>query len=250
MPDTDDTAGGLRRLIFPLPPLGPDQSAGRNHQSVTEMVSDHIRERIVTGELRPGAKIDQDQVSQDLGISRIPVREALIQLTAHGYIESVPRRGAFVAKLTVQDIEDHFEMVSALFEIAARRGAKHITCEQFRYLTGVHLEATTTQDPSRKLELATEFYRYLHRLGRTSGQFLRTLGFVARALPNDFYFSSSRSPATETVYRERMLLTLENHDSDAAAKVTEEHWRASAKVTTEEMHARGYWSEPNPRVVG
>jgi len=241
--DTDDTADALHPPLFHPPPLGPDQAAGRSHQSVTELVSDHIRERIVTGELKPGAKVDQDQISQTLGISRIPVREALIQLTANGYIESIPRRGAFVAKLTVQDFEDHFEVVSALFEISARRAAEHVTDEQLQYLKKVHLEASTAQDTASRMALAIEFYRYLHRLRRTSGQFLRTLQFVARALPNDLYFSTARSLATETVYRERTLLALENHDSEAAAQAAEEHWRASAKVTIDEMRSRGYWSE-------
>ncbi|MBX7430503.1 GntR family transcriptional regulator [Mycobacterium sp. Y57] len=214
----------------------------RNHQSLKEMASDYIRDGVISGSLAPGTKVDQDQIADELGISRLPVREALIELTSRGFVESIPRRGAFVAKLTVQDIEDHFEMTSLLFGLTAQRAAKLITREQLRHLQQLHTEATTTQDLSNRLSLTFEFYRIINHMG-TSERLLRTLQFLALALPNDFYFNTSRWPATETVYRERVLTALENHDAEAAAKATEEHLRTCARITIEELRARGYWTD-------
>lgn len=223
--------------------FGAPRGGRRNHQSLKDMASNYIREGIVSGRLGPGAKVDQDQIADDLGISRLPIREALIELTAKGFVESIPRRGAFVVTLTVQDIEDHFEVVSLLFGLTARRAVKHITDEQLRGLQRLHTEATTTQDPPTRLALTYEFYRALNRVG-TSERLLLTLRFLAFALPNDFYFSTPRWPATETAYRERVLAALESRDGRAAVKAAEDHFRTCAKVTTEDLQSRGYWSQP------
>lgn len=222
--------------------FGPSRKGRRNHQSLTDMAAEYIREGVVSGRLGPGAKVDQDQIANALGISRLPVREALIELTAKGFVESFPRRGAFVVTLTVQDIEDHFEVISLLFGLTTRRAAAQITDAQLRQLQQLHAEITTTQDRSARLALSFEFTKNINRIG-TSDRLLQKMWFLTLALPTDFYFSTTRWPATETVYRERILAALENHDAEAAAKASEEHLRACAKVTIDELRSRGYWSE-------
>lgn len=236
-PDDDSPDGPRESVLFGIAPGGR-----RNHQSLKEMASDYIREGIVSARFGPRAKVDQDQIAEELGISRLPIREALVELAARGFVESIPRRGAFVVKLEIQDVEDHFEVVSLLFALTARRAADHITVEQLRGLQKLHTEITTTQDLANQLALTYEFYRAINRVG-TSERLLLTLRFLAFALPNDFYFSTSRWPATETVYRERVLTALENRDAHAAAKAAEEHFRTCAKVTIDELRSGGYWSE-------
>ena len=106
----------------------------------------------------------------------------------------------------------------------------------------LHSATTNTQDPAKRLALTFQFYRLINRIG-TSPRLLLTLQFLAFALPNDFYFSTSRWPATETVYRERTLAALESRDPDRAAAAAEEHLLTCAKVTVDELRERGYWSQ-------
>lgn len=239
MPGSNDGTPGTptEALLF-----GSTPDTRRNHQSLKEMASNYIREGIVSGRLGPRAKVDQDEIAEELGISRLPIREALIELTAKGFVESIPRRGAFVVTLTVQDIEDHFDVVSLLFGLTARRAAKNITAEQLRGLEKLHTEITNTRDAATRMALTFEFYRAINRVG-TSERLLLTLRFLAFALPNDFYFTTPRWPAMETAYRERVLNALEKRDARAAVKAAEEHFGSCAKVTIDELRARGYWSE-------
>jgi DNA-binding GntR family transcriptional regulator len=237
--DSDDEAPHVRTGTALFDGAG---SRRPNHQSLKETASDYIREGVVSGRLGPGTKVDQDEIADALGISRLPVREALIELAAKGFVESIPRRGAFVVKLTPLDIEDHFEVIGLLFGLTARRAAEHITNEDLRKLQQLHHEATTTQDSSRRLQLSFEFYRIVNRVA-TSERLLLTLRFLALALPNDFYFNTPRWPATETVYRERVLAALESRDPPAAANATQEHLRTCAKVTINELQSHGYWSD-------
>src|SRR5262245_48670670 len=70
---------------------------GRSGRSSTrDFVSDYIRERIFTGDYPPYSRIPQDEVAAAVGMSRIPVREALVSLEAEGYVSMPTNRGAFV----------------------------------------------------------------------------------------------------------------------------------------------------------
>jgi len=213
----------------------------KNHPNLKDVAEAFISEGIVSGKFRPGAKVDQDEVAGILGISRLPVREALIELAQKGFVTAVPRRGAFVADLGVDDIEDHFEILSMAFALTSRRAAKNLSAEQLVDLRSIHGEIEASDDPVVRGALNREFNATINHAG-CSSRLLSILGFLSGALPGSYYMSAPAWAATEAVFRGQMLAALEAHDADAAALVAAEHLRACAKVTIEELHARGYWT--------
>jgi DNA-binding GntR family transcriptional regulator len=82
--------------------------------SLTSVVAEKLREKIVQGEIQEGEQLRQDAVAQEFAVSRIPVREALRQLEAEGLITIVPHRGAVVSLLSCEEIEELFEMRAIL----------------------------------------------------------------------------------------------------------------------------------------
>ena len=72
-------------------------------RSVPDLIYDHIRERIVSGELEPGRPVRQDSLAASLGVSKIPVREALARLESDGLLQSNPRRGFEIPPLTAAE---------------------------------------------------------------------------------------------------------------------------------------------------
>src|SRR5881227_2727330 len=80
-----------------------------------------IRRMIFEGELRPGERVPQDDVAAILGISRIPVREALIALEREGWVTIELHRGAFINALDDQAVRDHYELFGLVYGFAARR---------------------------------------------------------------------------------------------------------------------------------
>ena len=98
-----------------------------SHPSLKDSAADYLREQILTGRLTPGTKIDQDEISDALGVSRLPVREALIELANEGLVDAVPRRGAFVARLERADIVDHYRIFGLVAGLAASRAATSLT---------------------------------------------------------------------------------------------------------------------------
>jgi DNA-binding GntR family transcriptional regulator len=69
-----------------------------------------LRQRILSGDLRAGQPIRQEQIAQELGVSRIPLREALKQLEAEGFVTIEPHKGAVVSTLSLAEVEELFEL--------------------------------------------------------------------------------------------------------------------------------------------
>ncbi len=86
-----------------------------------------IREAILDGEMLPGARLTIDQLAIDLGMSSMPVRDALRQLAATGFVEYAPHRGATVALLSLEDLRDTWDARLALEGTAIRRAAQQFS---------------------------------------------------------------------------------------------------------------------------
>ena len=231
------------------PPLtyGGKLRSGRSHPrytpSLKDMAVEFIREAIASRALRPGAKVEQDEIADELGSSRLPIREALIELTAKGFVVAIPRRGAYVVHLTVEDIEDHFEVVGILFAVAARRATRRLSDAELTELRRLHGQIATTRDDSMRQELNHDFLRAINEAG-SSNRLLLTLRYLWLSLPNDFYTSAPEWAANESRYREQILAQLEARDGEAAANSAEAHLQACAKVTVDSLRAQGYWTGP------
>jgi DNA-binding GntR family transcriptional regulator len=83
-------------------------------KSLREQVYDHLRGLLNRGELRPGSFLDLDALAARLGVSRTPLRDALLQLEAEGFVTILPRRGVHVRPLSRADIRHIYEIVGAL----------------------------------------------------------------------------------------------------------------------------------------
>jgi DNA-binding GntR family transcriptional regulator len=83
-------------------------------KSLRQQVYDHLRLLLNQGELRPGSFLDLDRLEASLGVSRTPLRDALLQLEAEGFVAILPRRGVQVRTLTRDDIRHIYEIVGAL----------------------------------------------------------------------------------------------------------------------------------------
>jgi DNA-binding GntR family transcriptional regulator len=85
-----------------------------NQKSLREQVYELLREELSSGKLIPGSAINLAEMSSRLGVSKTPLRDALLQLDTEGFVTISPRRGVFVTKLTLEDIKHSYEIVGAL----------------------------------------------------------------------------------------------------------------------------------------
>lgn len=85
-----------------------------NLSSLKDQVYEYLRHQMKIGEIRPGSVINMDSTSKKLGVSKTPLRDALLQLEMEGFVTILPRRGVIVNKLTLQDIKDYYQILGAL----------------------------------------------------------------------------------------------------------------------------------------
>lgn len=103
-------------------------------KTIAALVQDRIREAILNGALPAGSRLDQNQLAEDLNVSLVPVREALKKLEGEGFIQIVPRRGAFVTETSPEDMEDLYFTRGLLEGQAAYHAAEHLTDEDLAKL--------------------------------------------------------------------------------------------------------------------
>lgn len=137
----------------------------RNKRSLRELVTCAIREAIVYGELPPGTRLREDDLAEELEMSRGPVREALRQLEQEGLISSFPYRETVVAEISTEEVLEVLSPVRATLEQFALRSAfATFTQAQFDSFAGVVDEmaaAAASQSLARVVELDLAFHRLL-----------------------------------------------------------------------------------------
>lgn len=85
-----------------------------NLKSLKEQVYEYLRDQMQKGKLLPGSLINLDETSRKLGVSRTPLRDALLQLEMENFVSIIPRRGIVVKQLTLKDIQEYYEIIGSL----------------------------------------------------------------------------------------------------------------------------------------
>ena len=93
-----------------------------------------IREAIMDGRLEPGQRLKEEELARELGVSRTPVREALLILQTEGLIEAAPNRGATVRSYDIKDLGDLYMLRAALEGVAARLAAERVSARELTKL--------------------------------------------------------------------------------------------------------------------
>lgn len=99
-----------------------------------DVVFETLRRAILMGELEPGERLMELQLSEKLGVSRTPIREAIRKLELEGLVTMIPRKGAAVAQITEQDLQDVLEVRASLEELAVELACKRISEEELARL--------------------------------------------------------------------------------------------------------------------
>jgi DNA-binding GntR family transcriptional regulator len=134
-------------------------------QTVASMTLDAIRDGILHGHYAEGEPLRQDALADELGVSRIPIREALRQLETEGLVTFNPHRGAIVSSLSLAEIEEVFELRTTIEPDLMRRALPHLTPRQLDQADEVldrYAVALRTGDVSKWGELNWQFHASLY----------------------------------------------------------------------------------------
>ena len=218
-------------------------------ESIADIAKRNIQEWIVTGHFQPGQQIKEEDISQRLGISRPPVREALKMIEAAGLVYRKPRCGVFVPEMTEKDMWEVYTLKATLYEMA----------------TGLAMDSISEQDRSRlesyvkKMEACVENeplevlrYQDLHKTFHNSimaiagNDRLRTFAanlhnqvtlFSYKSLQDKNHLNSS------VRYHREIVNAMKNKDKSLACRLMKEHVLNALDVLRD-MSAQGSEMQP------
>ncbi len=140
-----------------------------NYKPLREIVFESLREAIMNSHLKPGERLMEIQLADEMGVSRTPVREAIRKLELEGFVVMIPRKGAYVAGISMKDIAEVFEIRAALESLAAALAAERITEDELEALERCLVkvaECTEANDLEALITFDTEFHDILYKASR------------------------------------------------------------------------------------
>lgn len=199
-----------------------------SYQPLREVVCEALREAIINGVLKPGERLMEIQLAEELGVSRTPVREAIRKLELEGFVIMIPRRGTYVADLSIKDINQVFEVRTALEVLAAGLAAERITEEELEQMErllviiGEHIERG---DMDKIVEADSRFHDILYQATRND----RLVQII-----NNLREQLTRFRSISMSYPGRLKNTLEEHSRLVEALAARDNQLAE-RLATEHM---------------
>ena len=147
---------------------GRGRGVSIRQQSLSEQVTEFLYRELVQGRLRQGDRINEVMLARNLGISRNPVREGLKRLEERGFLVTVPHRGTFVRRFTLDDVDDVFEFRKAVETFALELALPRMTAGDLRRLEAAvdkMLAAVENDDPLGLVENDMLFHQCLVEIG-------------------------------------------------------------------------------------
>jgi DNA-binding GntR family transcriptional regulator len=206
----------------------PDERLERT--TTSKDVTDVLRRRILEGRYKANEFIRQDLVATELGVSRIPVREALAKLEAEGLVVHVKYRGALVAQLSFEEIREIYEMRAMLEPWLLQLAVENITKDQVKALRKIVERARKTNTVAEWSGMNVEFHRTLFEAaGRPLAmQVLDNLLMRADRYLKLQNFASITTKQESDAQHLAILDLVEKRDVDGAVSALREHihWNA------------------------
>lgn len=205
-----------------------------------EKVHAALVRRILRDELKPGARLSDSTLAGELGVSRTPVREALVRLEGEGFLEADPGRGFFVKPLAAGEVRDVYPVLWTLETMALRAcpvPSAALLAELERINADMRADAAL---PERRIELDTRWHRtLLERCGnRYLLETLASTKAVIRRYEYAYMLDAGLIPVSTRTHEQIAAAAAEGRTDDAAAGL-EENWRFGMGAVLEWLERRG-----------
>lgn len=140
-----------------------------SYKPLRELVCENLRQAIINGVFSPGERLMEIQLAEEMGVSRTPVREAIRKLELEGFVVMIPRRGTYVADISIKDINEVYEIRTALDILAAGLAAERINDEELEMMQRLLVEIGQHIDEGnieKIIETDSAFHDILYQASR------------------------------------------------------------------------------------
>jgi len=209
------------------------------YKPLREIVFETIRNAILSGNLKPGERLMEVQMAESLGVSRTPVREAIRKLELEGLVIMLPRKGAFIADLSVKDLTEVMEIRASLEGLAAGLAAVRIDQEELEDLEVKALKfhkAIESDDVDSLIHTDLEFHEAIFKASRNERliQLNNNLREQVERFREIYHKKTNKSKETSKEHYE-MVEAISNRDIDKAEKLARRHIENAEKSILKTM---------------
>jgi len=203
-----------------------------------DLVVSHVVNLVLTGKLRSGDRIDRNEIANDLGLSRVPIQEAVVQLEHDGILSTQYHRGAYVERFDESVVREHHELYGLLSGIASARAAVHGLPPILDQLS-VLIEAMRNSKESRAFqESAWQFRRTIN--DEYAGPRLQAAIRASQTfIPRGFWLAYLRNHDDMLPFYEAEAAAIHRRDPDGARAACVERSEVMARVMLGELVRRG-----------
>ncbi len=215
---------------------------GANEPSLREMVRESLLQRIGDGLLNPGERVMETSLAKELGVSSIPVREAIRELVAMGVLEAERNRGAWVRKVSLTETLEALQVRAALESLAAQTAATHLAgrCAPLRRVARQIVAAARKRDFVTFQHENQRFHRMIVEAA-DNAVLLRLWDSLAFEVRTRFVLEHVTSDDPLTLAREHELIAeaLENGQAKRAASLLQSHSQEMVRSLQRQAESNG-----------
>ncbi|OBA99635.1 GntR family transcriptional regulator [Mycobacteriaceae bacterium 1482268.1] len=206
-----------------------------------DQVVSHIINLVLTGKLRSGDRVDRNEIAHELGLSRVPIQEAVVQLEHDGIISTRYHRGAFVERFDESVVLEHHELHGMLLGIASARAATdprpHILA-QLDSLTGF----MRANRDSRAFQEAAWQYRQTINEAYAGPRLLAEIRASQSFIPRSFWITYMNNHDEMLPFYEAETEAIRSHDTDGARAACAGRSQAMGRIMVNELVRRGVFA--------
>lgn len=216
---------------------------GFQHQTLVERIYGRLRGLIEQGAIRPGARLDERALAEEMSVSRTPLREAIGKLTKEGLVEHRPYKGNFVRVLSLKQVDDIYEVRKELEGLAVRRAVPRFTSEHVAEVHAALEETERALAAGDMAEYSAADQRFHDIFVRVAGNetLLETLDRLRMQIQT-IRSAANRDPGVverTAMERPRIVAALEARDAERAARLMEAHIEGVRKSIATSRFATG-----------
>jgi DNA-binding GntR family transcriptional regulator len=216
----------------------------QSSQTERERVGDAMRDRILSGLLAPGDRIDLDATAAEFGTSRTPVREACLGLAQEGLVRVAQRSGVIVIGVSAESTMENFTLMAALSGVASQWAAEKISPQQLLRVRELHREIRVAAQSGD--DIATLNWLFHREINKSCGspRLQAMLGDAGRMIPRRFFELFPEFVPCSLDEHDALVGALSRSDGPTARRVSEDHFKGAAQLLSAHVHKQ---MSPNER---
>ncbi len=207
---------------------GAELNSTVKFRSLADQIYDHLFQSIISGRLKAGEKLVENELCKEFGISRAPIRESFRILESEGLIVIQPRKGTYVKALTREDIEEAFAVREALESLAAKLAVPHLTETEMNTLANLikEMDAAIKKKDSESFRKANVSFHEVFIKASRNKTLLNILEIMGKGIwmriSSMYYQSIEGFPLSNSAHKE-IWKAYKNKDGVRIKKLVEEH---------------------------